>query len=61
MADLDPKYREQLEAQAGEQLRGLCIASQQKGMFTGGSAVIGVTETHLLIQALGRWFEAIQT
>jgi hypothetical protein len=54
VADLDPKYREQLEAQAGEQLRGLCIASQQKGMFKGGSAVIGVTEAHLLIQALDR-------
>lgn len=33
MADLDSKYPEQLEAQAGEQLRGLCIASQQRGMF----------------------------
>jgi len=54
MADLDSKYREQLEAQAGGELRGLCIASQQKGMFKGGSAVIAVTDTHLLIQPLDR-------
>jgi hypothetical protein len=35
-------------------LRGLCIASQQKGMFKGGSAVIGVTDRCLLIQPLNR-------
>ena len=54
MADLDSKYREHLEAQAGEELRGLCIASQQKGMFAGGAAVIGVTDRCLLIQQLTR-------
>jgi hypothetical protein len=54
VADLDSKYREHLEAQAGEELRGLCIASQQKGMFAGGAAVIGVTDRCLLIQQLTR-------
>jgi hypothetical protein len=54
VADLDSKYRDQLEAQAGEELRGLCIASQQKSMFKGGAAAIGVTERHLLIQQLDR-------
>ena len=54
MPDLDSKYRPHLEAQAGEELRGLCIASQQKGPFRGGSAVIGVTERCLLIQSLNR-------
>ncbi len=54
MADIDSKFREQLEAQAGEDLRGLCIASQQKGMFKGGAVVIGVTDHRLLIQPLHR-------
>jgi hypothetical protein len=35
-------------------MRGLCIASQQKGMFKGGSVVIGVTDRCLLIQQLNR-------
>jgi hypothetical protein len=54
MADIDSKYREQLEAQAGEELRGLCVASQQKSMFKGGAVAIGVTESRLLIQPLDR-------
>ena len=56
MADLDSKYRPLLEAklEGGEDLRGLCIASQQKGMFSGASAVIGVTGRRLLVQSLDR-------
>ena len=54
MADIESKYRAHLEAQAGEELRGLCIASRQKGMFKGGAAVIGVTDRRLLVQPLDR-------
>jgi hypothetical protein len=56
VADLDSKYRPALEGQleGGEELRGLCIASQQKSMFKGGAAAIGVTDQRLLIQSLDR-------
>jgi hypothetical protein len=56
VADLDSKYRPVLQAQleSGEELRGLCVASQQKGMFKGGAAVIGSTDRRLLIQSLDR-------
>jgi hypothetical protein len=56
MADLDSKYRPGLEAQleSGEELRGLCVASQQKGMFKGGAVAIGVTDGRLLVQPLDR-------
>src|SRR5262245_6304687 len=40
--------------EAGEELRGICVASQRKGMFKGGSAAIGVTDRRLLIQSLNR-------
>lgn len=56
MRELDSKYRPPLEAQleAGEELRGLCVASQQKGMFKGGAVAIGITDQRLLIQPLDR-------
>jgi hypothetical protein len=56
MADLDSKYRPHVESllDDGEELRGLCIASQQKGMFKGGAAVIGTTDRRLLVQPLDR-------
>ena len=56
MADIDSKYRPALEAQLddGEELQGLCVASQQKSMFKGGAAVIATTDRRLLIQALDR-------
>jgi hypothetical protein len=56
MTDLDSKYRPQLEAQleGGEELRGVCVASRQRGMFKGGSAVIGTTDRRLLFQPLDR-------
>jgi hypothetical protein len=56
LANLGSKYRPGLEAQleSGEELRGLCVASQQKSMFKGGAVAIGVTDRRLLIQPLGR-------
>jgi hypothetical protein len=56
VADLDSKYRPQLISQmeSGEELRGLCIASQQRGMFKGGAVVLGITDWRLLVQPLGR-------
>jgi hypothetical protein len=56
VADLDSKYRPILEGQleSGEGLRGLCIGAQQKGLFKGGAAVIGVTDRRLLLQPLDR-------
>ena len=56
MADLDANYRPGLESrlETGEELRGVCVASQQKSLFKGGAAVIGVTDRRLLIQSLDR-------
>jgi hypothetical protein len=56
VADLDSKYRPILEAEleSGEELRGLCVASQQKSMFKGGAVAIGVTDRRLLILPLNR-------
>ncbi|MGZ5321154.1 MAG: hypothetical protein ACXWFN_06825 [Solirubrobacterales bacterium] len=56
MADLDSKYRPALEGilDPGEELRGLCVASQQKGLFKGGAVVLGVTERRLVVQPLSR-------
>jgi hypothetical protein len=56
VADLDSKYRPQFEAllEPGEGLDGLLIASQQKGMFKGGAAAIGVTDRRLLFCELDR-------
>jgi hypothetical protein len=53
---LESKYRPGLESQleSGEELRGICIASQQKGLFKGGAAVIGTTDRRLLFQPLDR-------
>jgi hypothetical protein len=56
LADLDSKYRPHLASQleGGEELRGLCIASQQKGMFKGGAVVLAITDRRLLVQPLSR-------
>jgi hypothetical protein len=56
VADLESKYRPGLEAQLeeGEDLRGITMASQQKGMFKGGAVIIGMTDRRLLIQAVDR-------
>jgi hypothetical protein len=52
MADLGSEFTPHLEA--GEELRGLCVASQQRGWFSGGAVVIGVTDRRLVIQPLSR-------
>jgi hypothetical protein len=56
VADLDSKFRPILTEQldAGEELRGVCVASQQKSMFKGGSVAMGVTDRRLLVQPLDR-------
>jgi hypothetical protein len=56
VADLDSKYRPVIEAQLeeGEELRGVCVASQQKGVLKGGSVALGVTDRRLLVQPLDR-------
>ena len=53
---MESKYRPGLESQleSGEELRGICIASQQKGLFKGGAALIGTTGRRLLVQSLDR-------
>ena len=56
MADLDSTYRADLESQlgSGEELNGICVASQQRGPFKGGAVAIGVTDSRLVIQPLDR-------
>jgi hypothetical protein len=56
LADAASKYRPQLESllDPGEQLRGICVASQQRGMFKGGAVVIGTTDRRLIVQPLNR-------
>lgn len=56
MADLDSRYRPRLESllEDGEELRGLLVASQQKGLFKGGAVAIGVTDERLIVQPLSR-------
>jgi hypothetical protein len=56
MADLDSKYRPPLEShlEPGEELQGICVASQQKGLFKGGAVALGVTDRRLLVQSLDR-------
>jgi hypothetical protein len=56
MADIDSKYRAYLTSQmeSGEELRGICVGSQQKGLFKGDTAVIGTTDRRLLFQPLDR-------
>ena len=53
---LDSKYGPHLEAQleGSEELRGVCVASQQKGMFKGGAVALGVTDRRLPVQSLNR-------
>jgi hypothetical protein len=56
VADVDSKYRPHFEGllEPGEELRGICAASQRKGMFSGGAVAIGVTDRRLLVQSLDR-------
>jgi hypothetical protein len=56
MADVDSKYGAYFRAllETGEELRGICVASQQKGLFKGGAVAIGATQRRLLVQPLNR-------
>jgi hypothetical protein len=55
MADFDSKLRPALEGllEGGEELRGICAASQQS-TFKGRSVALGVTEQRLIVQPLDR-------
>jgi hypothetical protein len=56
MSDLDWQYRPHLASQleAGEEMRGVSIASRRQGMFKGGAVALGVTDRRLLVQSLNR-------
>ena len=56
MADLETKYGRHFAGllESGEEVRGVCVASQQKGMFRGGAVALGVTTRRLIIQPLDR-------
>jgi hypothetical protein len=58
MADLDSKLRPILEAllEPGEELRGVCVATQAS-LFKGRQVAIGVTDRRLLVQGMTRKFE----
>ena len=58
MAELDSKLRGALEPslEAGEELRGVCVATQV-GVFKGRQVAIGVSGSRLLIQGMNRKFE----
>jgi hypothetical protein len=55
MADLDSTLRSPLERllEGGEQLHGVCVATQQSA-FSGHSTAVGVTDDRLLLQPLDR-------
>lgn len=52
----EEKHRPALEAllEPGEQLAGVCAASQQQGLFGGRAVALGVTDRRLLLQPLDR-------
>lgn len=56
--DLDSKMRPVAEAllAPGEQLRGVCVATQV-GMFKGRQVALAVTDGRLLVQGVNRKFE----
>jgi len=58
MADLDSKLRAAIEPllEPGEQLRGVCVATQAS-MFKGRQVAIGVSDRRLLVQGMNRRFE----
>jgi len=57
VADLDSKLRAAVEPllEPGEELRGVCVATQQS-MFKGRQVAIGVSDRRLLVQGLNRKF-----
>jgi len=58
VADLDSNLRGALEPllESGEELRGVCVATQAS-MFKGRQVAIGVSDRRLLIQGMNRKFE----
>lgn len=58
MADLDSNLRGALEPllEPGEELRGVCVATQAS-MFKGRQVAIGVSDRRLLVQGMNRKFE----
>ncbi|HYJ22487.1 MAG TPA: hypothetical protein VEW07_10745 [Solirubrobacterales bacterium] len=57
MADLDAKLRGALEPllETGEELRGVCVATQQS-MFKGRQVAIGIAGRRLIVQGMNRRF-----
>jgi hypothetical protein len=58
MADLDAKLRGLVEPllEPGEELRGVCVATQQS-LFKGRQVAIGVSDRRLIVQGADRKFE----
>jgi hypothetical protein len=58
MADLESKLRAAVEPllEPGEELRGVCVASQAS-MFKGRQVAIAICERRLLVQGMTRKFE----
>jgi hypothetical protein len=58
MADLDSKLRPVVKAllEPGEELRGVCVATQAS-LFKGRQVALGVTDRRLLVQGMNRKFE----
>jgi hypothetical protein len=58
MAGLDAKLRPVIEAllEPGEELRGVCVATQAS-LFKGRQVAIGVTDRRVLVQGMTRKFE----
>jgi hypothetical protein len=58
MADLDAKLRATVAPllEPGEELRGVCIATQAS-MFKGRQVAIGISDRRLLVQGMNRKFE----
>jgi hypothetical protein len=58
MGDLDAKLRTALALllEPGEELRGVCVATQQS-MFKGRQVAIGIADSRLLVQGMNRRFE----
>ena len=54
--DFDSKHRPHLESllEPGEELLGICAASQQKGLFKGGVVALGVGDRRLIVRGEGR-------
>jgi hypothetical protein len=56
VGDFDARLRPRLESllAPGDALEGICAASRQKGLFSGGAVALGVTDRRLLVQPLSR-------